>query len=200
MKIGPRQRWIVLIGMLTATLTAAAWVRDSDRSGEQEIVEPPARVAAAQTQAARGGDAASRDNASRQNVSRNSRAPAAGGPDVLNLDKLRNRDDGANSVDPFAPKSWRRPAVVGKPTVQAPVAMAPPPPPSAPPLPFAYLGKLMSEETRTVYLTRGERNLVVQEGELIGPDYRFDRIAETRLTFTHLPSGLQQHLSIGESQ
>lgn len=191
MKIGPRQRWIVLIGMLTATLTAAAWVRDSDRSGGQEIVEPPARVAAAQAQAARG-DAASRE----------SRAPATGGADVLNLEKLRNRDDGANSVDPFAPKSWRRPALASRPAVQAPVVMAPPPPaaPSAPPLPFTYMGKLISEEIRTVYLTRGERNLVVEEGETIAPDYRMDRIAETRLTFTHLPSGLQQHLSIGESQ
>lgn len=195
MKIGPRQRWIVLIGMLTATLTAAAWVRDSDRSGGQEIVEPPARVVAAQAQAARGGDAASRES-----VARDSRAPATGGADVLNLDKLRSRDDGANSVDPFAPKSWRRPVAASTPAAQAPVAMAPPPPPSAPPLPFAYMGKLMSEETRTVYLTQGERNLVVQEGETITPDYRMERITETRLTFTHLPSGLQQHLSIGESQ
>lgn len=190
MKIGPRQRSIVLIGMLTATLTAAAWVRDGGRSSAPEIVEPPPRVAAAQ--AARSSDAASREN----------RAPATGRPEVLNLDKLRSRDDGANSVDPFAPKSWRRPAATSTPAVPPPLAMAPPPaaaPPSAPPLPFAYMGKLMSEETRTVYLTQGERNLVVQEGETIAPDYRMERITETRLTFTHLPTGLQQHLSIGES-
>lgn len=191
MRIGPRQRWIVLIGMLTATLTAAAWVRDGGRGSAPEIVEPPVRVAV--TQAARGGEAASRG----------SRAAAVGRPEVLNLDKLRNREYGANRADPFAPKSWRSTApVVAVQPAQAPMPVAPPPPvvPSAPPLPFGYLGKLVSAETRTVYLTRGERNLVVQEGETIAPDYRFDRIAETRLTFTHLPSGLQQHLSIGESQ
>src|SRR5260221_609237 len=56
MKLGARQRWLVLIALLTLALTAAAWVRDGDKSTNGDVVEAPARttraVAAAPAQPA----------------------------------------------------------------------------------------------------------------------------------------------------
>lgn len=179
MKIDARHRWTALVALLMAALTAAAWVREADRKGGAELVEPRKRQ---QVHAARGADA----------------APAA----RVRLEKLRARDAESKTDDAFATRSWRKPAP--KAAAKAPVAAAlpaapsPPPPPSAPPLPFTYLGRLQSEEANAVFLTQGERNLIVHEGEIIESTYRVDKVSETRLTFTHLPSGIQQHLPIGE--
>ena len=186
MKIGARQRWITLIALLMAALTAAAWVRDADRESVAEIVEPPARARPAP--ATRGADP----------------VPA----ERVHLEKLRRRDADPDANDAFATRSWRKPAQKTAPKLPVTAAVTPaqppirteppqPLPPSAPPLPFAYMGKLLSEEANTVFLMHGERNLVVHEGEIIESTYRVDKVSETQLTFTHLPSGMQQHLSIG---
>ena len=180
MKIDARQRWMVLIALLMAALTAAAWVRESDRANGTEIVEPPARPRPV-SPPRRGAD-----------------PPVA---DRVHLEKLRGRDAGPKADDAFVTRSWRKPAPKAVPKV--PVAAAAPstppvapPPPGAPPLPFTYMGRLLSEEANAVFLTLGERNLVVHEGEIIESTYRVDKVSETRLTFTHLPSGVQQHLPI----
>jgi hypothetical protein len=186
MKISSRQRWIALVALLMAALTAAAWVREADRKSGTEIIEPPARPR--QVQVARGADPAT--------------------PDRVHLEKLRSRDPDSNANDAFATRSWRKPApkaAAKVPVVAAalPAAPSPPiaaPPPGAPPLPFTYMGRLLSEEANAVFLIQGERNLVVHEGEIIESTYRVDKVSETRLTFTHLPSGVQQHLPIGEPQ
>jgi hypothetical protein len=186
MKIDARQRWIALAALLMAALTAAAWVREADRKNSTEIVEPPARTR--QVPVARGADP----------------APA----DRVHLEKLRGRDPDTNANDAFATRSWRKPApkaAAKAPAAAAALPAAPSPaiapaPPGTPPLPFTYMGRLLSEETNAVFLTQGERNLVVHEGEIIESTYRVDKVSETRLTFTHLPSGVQQHLPIGEPQ
>lgn len=183
MKIDARQRWIALTALLMAALTAAAWVREADRKSATVIVEPPARVRP--VPAARGADSTATDR--------------------VHLEKLRSRDPDSNANDAFATRSWRKPAA--KAAAKAPVAAALPaapapaaPPPSAPPLPFTYLGRLLSEEANAVFLTQGERNLIVHEGEVIESTYRVDKVTATRLTLTHLPSGVQQHLAIGDPQ
>jgi hypothetical protein len=62
------------------------------------------------------------------------------------------------------------------------------------------MGKLVSEEANAVFLTLGERNLVVHEGDVIDSTYRIDKLADTRVTLTHLPTGIQQTLDMGEVQ
>jgi len=184
MKIDARQRWIALVALLLAALTAAAWVREADRKNSTEVVELPTRLR--QVPAARSAD------------------PAP--PDRVNLEKLRGRDPDSNANDAFATRSWRKPApkaAATAPVTAAALPVAPSPPTAplgAPPLPFTYMGRLLSEEANAVFLTQGERNLVVHEGEIIESTYRVDKVSETRLTFTHLPSGVQQHLPIGEPQ
>ena len=179
MKISPRQRWITLIALLTLTVTAAAWVREGDRKHNAVVVAATASQRQAQTE----------------------RKPEPQTAERVRLEKLRGRDLGSNSGDPFATRSWRKPAPKAPVAVNVPAPVpAAPPAPSAPPLPFAYIGKLLSDDDNVVFLTQGERNLIVHEGETIESTYRMDKITETRLTFTHLPSGVQQTLSIGEPQ
>ncbi len=181
MKIDARHRWAALAALLMAALTAAAWVRDADRKGGAELVQPRARP---HLQAARGTDV----------------TPAA----RVHLEKLRARGTDSKTDDAFATRSWRKPAPKAAAKTPLPAPLLPPPPaavtPGAPPLPFTYLGRLQSEDANAVFLTQGERNLIVHEGEIIESIYRVDKVSETRLTFTHLPSGAQQHLPIGDSQ
>lgn len=173
MKFGARQRWIVLIVLLTLALTAAAWVRDSGKQPEGDVVEAPARNA------------------------RVMRAPATSSVERVALEKLRNHGLDDNNGDPFAPRSWQKPEPRRAPGAADP---GPPPPPTAPPLPFVYLGRLASEEDNAVFLALGERNLVVHEGDIVDSTYRVDQLAETQVTLTHLPTGIRQILVMGEAQ
>ena len=177
MKFGTRQRWAVLITLLMAALSAAALVRDGNRPAADEIVEAPARPA-------RGADAAS--------------ARIAEPAQRVHLAKLRVRAATGRETDAFAPHTWRKPP----PKVAANVVVAPPPPPppSAPPLPFVYMGRLFSADAREVFLTQGERNLIVHEGDVIDALYRVAKLSDAGLTFIHLPTGIQQTLPIGEPQ
>ena len=175
MKLGARQRWTVLITLLTAALSAAAWVRDGDKAADAQIVDAPARQA----------------------------RPASGTPmrteqaqERVHLEKMHVRATAQRADDAFAPRSWRKPV----PKAQAAANAAVIAPPSAPPLPFVYMGKLLSEDARAVFLTLGERNLIVHEGDVIDSIYRVGKLSDAGLTFIHLPTGIQQNLPIGEPQ
>lgn len=177
MKGGSRQRWIVLIALLTLALTAAAWVRESEKSSAVDVVETPAR----------------NTRAVRATVS----APARATPERVALDKLRSHRLELSNANPFEARSWKPPA---RPRPAGPAVEAPPPPTTAPPLPFLYLGRLVSEDEDAVFLTQGERNLIVHKGDVIDSVYRIDNLAESQVTLTHLPTGIQQTLAIGEAQ
>lgn len=105
----------------------------------------------------------------------------------LDLSRLENRtDDGAKS-DPFAQKSFAPPAEA-----------APPPPPAkpaAPPLPFAYLGKVIEDGKLAVFLARGEESLSVKAGDTVG-EYRVDAVTENEIRFTYLPLKTKQSLPL----
>ncbi len=175
MKMGARQRWTALISLLLLALTAAAWVRESEKDSVAQVVEAPVRT--------------SRPPRAAQPV----RLPA----ERVALEKLRAHALDANNADPFAARSWRKPAPRSAPGTEV---SAPPPPPAAPTLPFVYMGKLVSDEANAVFLTQGERNLVVREGDIIDSLYRVDRFADTQILLTHLPTGIQQTLVTGEVQ
>ena len=61
------------------------------------------------------------------------------------------------------------------------------------------MGKLISDEANAVFLTQGERNLVVREGDVIDSLYRVERFADTQILLTHLPTGIQQTLVTGNA-
>ena len=181
MKLHARQRWILLGGLLAATLAAAAWVGDRAASDPELVAASEADSNAA--------------------PSRSSRDDAATRPPQLNLEKLRSRELGTASRDPFAVRKPRMqkpgPPVQAPPPAQV-VAAPPPPPPSAPPLPFTYMGKLVEGDDVVVFLSQGERNLVARQGETIDSIYRVERIAEGAITLTYLPLDQRQTIVIGD--
>jgi hypothetical protein len=181
MKLDIRQRWTLLGGLLAATLAAAAWVGERASSG-------PELVTAAET-------------GSRPAPSSAGRAQRDGDQPRLNLEKLQSRDLGGATRDPFAVRKPRqdKPAAVPPPAPPGPVVAAPPPPPpSAPALPFTYMGRLVEGEDIAVFLSQGERNLVVREGDTIDATYRVELIAESAITLTYLPLDQRQTIVIGE--
>ena len=69
-------------------------------------------------------------------------------------------------------------------------------PPSAPPLPFRYLGQLESRSRAIVFLVRAEDVIVAAAGETIDNVYRIEAITETAVEFMYLPLGVRQSLSV----
>jgi hypothetical protein len=96
------------------------------------------------------------------------------------------------SRDLFADRSWAPPP----PTV----VTVEPPAPTAPPLPFTYLGKQLEEKRWRVFLGMAEQTFVVSEGSTINDLYRIDTISPPNLSLTYLPLGQSQTLSIGETR
>jgi hypothetical protein len=98
-------------------------------------------------------------------------------------------DSGAEAgqgIDPFRAKSWY-------------VAPPPPPPakPTAPPLPFQYLGKLNEDGEIRVFLNHQGKHLIARTGDIINDTYRVDEIAAGRMSFVYLPLKEIQVLAIG---
>ncbi|MDP2073685.1 hypothetical protein [Hydrogenophaga sp.] len=72
--------------------------------------------------------------------------------------------------------------------------------PSAPVLPFRYVGKQWDGKTWEVYAVTGDQTYVLREGQILDDQYRVDRIAPPHATITYLPLGTVQNLSIGDTR
>jgi hypothetical protein len=96
-------------------------------------------------------------------------------------------------VDAFATRTWYVP-----PPPPPPVVVAPPPKPTAPPLPFAFMGVYDDAEGPVVImLVRSDRLYTVSEGDLIDGTYRIDRIEKGVIEMTYLPLQEKQKLPTG---
>ena len=177
MKTG--RRWLILGGVLSATLAAAAWIRDKPDQADAQIV------------------------AEVQTGPRRAQPPSPSGassrPAQVNIEKLKSRSLGESTHDPFAmetppPKKRNRATAPAR-----SAAAAPPPPPTAPPMPFTYMGKLLSGPEAKVFLTLGDRNLVLREGDTVDSIYRVEKIAEGAITLVYLPLAQRQTIVTGES-
>ena len=73
----------------------------------------------------------------------------------------------------------------------------PPPPPTAPPLPFKYIGKKIEDGKWEVYVTTGNQVHVVREKTVLQGTYRIDSIKPPVLSLTYLPLQQVQTLTIG---
>lgn len=74
----------------------------------------------------------------------------------------------------------------------------PPPPPVAPPLPYTYIGKAVSDGVWEVFLARGpERTLIVRNQMVLDGAYRVDAITPPVMKLTYLPLNQVQQLNIG---
>lgn len=73
----------------------------------------------------------------------------------------------------------------------------PPPPPSAPPVPFAVIGKSLEDGTWQVFLASGAHTHIATDGLVIDGAWRVERIAPPLMTLTYLPLNQVRQLNIG---
>jgi hypothetical protein len=123
------------------------------------------------------------------------RAQPRAAAEELDLSKLFRSDDeqeARSTVDPFARRSFASAA--------QPEQAAAPARPSAPPLPFRYVGKLIEDGRLQVFLARGEDSYSVsqgpRQGQKLDDEYRVDQVTETKIVFTYLPLKTKQTLDI----
>jgi hypothetical protein len=182
----PRKRWFVIAGLMVSTLVAAAWVHNAPDDKGTDIVAAVAEKASSKTDS----------SASPVAEPGERHASATSGTPQVNLDRLTTRDAGAPVRDPFAlPAPKVRKRLPGNATANAPA-----PAPVAPPMPFTYMGKLHSGPETNVFLTQGDRSLIVHEGDTIDSIYRVEHITDNDITLVYLPLGERQTIVIGESK
>jgi hypothetical protein len=114
---------------------------------------------------------------------------AAAAPEI-DLAKLRRAEASAPQSDPFAPRSFA-------PAVQH--AQAAKAAPSAPPLPFAYIGRITQEGKTEVFVMRGDDVISIAAGRKIDREYRVDAITESSIVFTYLPLKTRLTLELAEA-
>ena len=119
-------------------------------------------------------------------------SPHGDNPSV-DLQGLTPRRFAAPVGDPFGAVSRREPEA----EKAEREALAPPPAPQTPPLPFSFMGKLIDPHTTFVFLVNGDRNHAVKAGDTIDGVYRVEEIGEETLTLAYLPLNTRQSLAIG---
>jgi hypothetical protein len=183
MALNPKLRTGLLIGALALTLGAVRWV---DTAPEV----PEASAGAVAEPVGRDGSAARRANPEPTKTS--PRGPA------LDLQKLQRARVHDPEGDPFGPRNFQPAPPKGKTlSSQGMQEHAPPaPPPQAPPLPFAYLGRLSEDSDTTVFLSMGDRNLLVRPGDTIDNTYKVEEVTDSAVIVTYLPMNQRQTLPL----
>jgi hypothetical protein len=109
----------------------------------------------------------------------------------IGLEQLKRSEPSAPQSDPFAPRSFAPPA--------RPVPAASAAPPSAPPLPFSYSGRLIANGKTETFVTRGDELVSIAPGASIDGEYRVESISESSIVFTYLPLKTRQSLELAEA-
>ncbi len=112
----------------------------------------------------------------------------------LDLEQLARAAQVATTADLFEPRSW---AELTAQEARQSAPPPPPPPPDAPPLPYAYMGKLVDGANASVFLMKGDRNYIVRSGDTIDGAYRVDEVGDQSMTLTYLPLDTKQSLAVG---
>jgi hypothetical protein len=122
-----------------------------------------------------------------------SKAPALerAAPSRIGLEQLERSAPSAPQSDPFAPRSFAPKA--------RPEQAASAPPPSAPPLPFSYSGRVIANGKTETFVMRGNELLSIAPGASIDGEYRVESISESSIVFTYLPLKTHQSLELAEA-
>lgn len=83
------------------------------------------------------------------------------------------------------------------PAILLPQVQLPLPKPTAPALPFVYIGKVIEEGKPTVFVSLLQKNYFLKGGEVIDGAYRVDKVESGQVVFTYLPLGIEQVMIIG---
>jgi hypothetical protein len=96
----------------------------------------------------------------------------------------------------FAQHSW-----YVRPPPPPPAAPPPPPEPTAPPLPYAFVGSFAPQGDKPVYfLARGDRVIDAHVGDRLDGVYQLESAAGGQLEFLYLPLNIRQRLAAGVSR
>ncbi|MCE5993743.1 hypothetical protein LVV80_17220 [Pseudomonas sp. KCA11] len=110
-----------------------------------------------------------------------------------------NRPEQA-SRDLFPAQQWTKPqalaTVTEQPVVTAPAVAAAP---TAPDLPFQFIGRIGDRDDLQIFLQSGEKLYVVRQGDVIEDTYRLDRVSASELHLVYLPLHQSQTLSVGSA-
>ena len=109
-----------------------------------------------------------------------------------------NRSVPESSGDAFAKLSWSPPPPPPPPTP----APAPPPKPvapTAPPVPFSFVGMVEKGVGKPrAFLAKGDALLIVEAGEVLENNtYRIDSLGPNQVVLTYLPLNMRQSIDIG---
>ncbi|MFJ4445422.1 hypothetical protein ACIPZ8_25480 [Pseudomonas sp. NPDC089422] len=104
------------------------------------------------------------------------------------------------SKDLFPAQQWTRPqtlaTVTEQPVAAVPVVAAAP---TAPALPFQFVGRMGDRDDLQIFLQSGEKLYVVRKGDVIDSTYRLDRVSANELDLVYLPLHQSQTLSVGSA-
>lgn len=115
-------------------------------------------------------------------------------------DSPRGKAAKAATRDLFPAQHWNKPqslaTVTEQPAVAAPAVAAAP---TAPLLPFQFVGRLGDRDDMQVFLQSGEKLYVVRQGDVIDDTYRLVHVSATELSLVYLPLHQPQTLSVGSA-
>lgn len=172
-----RQR--ILLGTLAVTIAASLWASRDD-APDLEVAAPIERPT----------NDSGVNKPGSETTANNQVAPSE---IRLDLARLTQRELAGTDIDPFRTKSWY--------VAPPPPPPEPPPKPTAPPLPFQFVGK--TEEPGSgkpaVYLSAGSEFYTVAIGDKFAANYKLERIEHGALVIRYLPLSIIQTLSIGSS-
>lgn len=140
-----------------------------------------------------GSASADKANATPSNANVNGTAPD---DEVLHGPVEGSRLVPDSTGDAFVNLSWVPP--VPPVPVMAPPRALPAPAPTAPPLPFTFVGLLeKGADHPMAFVAKGDALLVVAAGDTMDDNnYRVDTLSAQKIVVTYLPMGIQQTLNI----
>lgn len=127
-----------------------------------------------------------------------SKRPAQRSPDESHVELEQQtqatlkRDKEEEIGNVFGATSWYVP-----PPPPPPVKPPPPPKPTAPPMPFTYLGLYEEAPGKVIMLIKGDRIYTVSVGDVIENTYRVERVEQGVVEMTYLPLNIKQSISTG---
>ena len=200
--MSPKQRWMILGGLLALTMLAIYLVQEpAEESLPQEnLTKESSQLETSPKQSSPTKNAQQQNpqpatlgnNAPSQSAIKVAEEAISVLPD-LTQKHLFVEDKAKTTQDLFKGHAWYVPPPPPKP-VQ--VKVEPPPPPAAPPVPFFYMGKLeQAPQPTQVFLTANNKVLSVTVGKNVDTLWRLDKEEANTLTFTYLPLGLTKVLS-----
>lgn len=176
MTLAPKRRHALIGGGLLITVALVAWSSTLDVS-TPEVIEPLARITSVPQEA--------------EQQSSESSSPAVQTPGLPEREPI-------TPGTAFTPKSWfvapPRPA----PTSEA-AKEAPKPRPSAPPLPYAYIGTItLADGSEIMHFTKGTELRTAQLGQALDEQYRLEGRDGDSIVFTYLPLSQRQYLALNK--